>query len=929
VQPRIIALIAPAGFGKSTFTRQLISGAQAAICDAAGVADELDLARRLLPALAAERPDLMQTLTQRELMLGDDRTSVTERLNVALEAWRVPADGSIFVFENAEHIARNASAREFFAQLLSQCPSRRTLVVCSRENLRIHLTRFAAPHEILTLRAEDLALDKAELLTLFGREHGESPFFSRIVQASQGWPIAVFLLKRFANEGRIEELLERMGDVAFEELHDYLADQVLAELDQELVRALFACACMPHATVLDMRSAQIAEGAIRELTAFAKESPFLTRTAEGEFLVHPLLASLLLERRGEERNDTLHRTASAHERAGRFQRAAELHLLREDGAAAAHALGQHEVIRDHTPSMPYARILASLDRSLVQRYPRLWAVTTLLRMFCVETEQLLDEAESLWRTLSPQCPPIERYYILVFRVLLMSYIGLVEEATGILEQFTVAHLGEDEAQTAFQGYISYLRGLMLARTGHLTRAERDLTTALPLVTPMDVMASGTFLTLGADIARVRGEHTLARQFVERALERARASGLQNVVALVLAEASFGAWLCGEELLLSRYAFELDETVHASGVLGLAYVAAVFKGRTEEARDCDLLKWVACGRIIEAVNATEPAVAVRHARAAVTVAQQFAAPFIECLAYLTLAFCERAGFEDHMRAAMQQAERCESPGLVSEVYAIANHEPASGMLREFARRLESKHARHTPVLQVALAAGRVFVRGVEISLSDREFALLVALSIRRESVPRNRMAEMLWPDLDPYAARNALSVCLHRLRGHLGSDEIIVRVEDGYALGMQACVDLWEIQRLVTAVRNRPMLSPSETKMLSEAFEKLRARRPERMLQWEWFIGTDRLLNEARLEIGGRLAKDALAQADWQRALELSEAMIQCDPCDEAARHIAISAHLALGDRGSALRQYRRYREVLLEELQLEPSLELKHLVGLH
>jgi DNA-binding SARP family transcriptional activator len=252
-----------------------------------------------------------------------------------------------------------------------------------------------------------------------------------------------------------------------------------------------------------------------------------------------------------------------------------------------------------------------------------------------------------------------------------------------------------------------------------------------------------------------------------------------------------------------------------------------------------------------------------------------------------------------------------------------------MLREFARRLESKRERYTPVLEVALASGRVFVRGVEVSLSDREFALMVALSIRREPVPRNRMAEMLWPDLDPYAARNALSVCLHRLRGHLGSDEIIVRAEDGYALGLQACVDLWEIQRLVTAVRNRPMLSPSDIRMLSEAFEKLRARRPERMLQWEWFIGTDRLLNEARLEIGGRLAKHALAQADWLRALELSEAMIQCDPCDEAARHIAISAHLALGDRGSALRQYRRYREVLLEELQLEPSLELKHLVGLH
>ncbi len=151
-------------------------------------------------------------------MLGDGGTSVAERVNLALEAWKVPTDDTIFVFENAEHIARDPSAREFFARLLTQRGEGRAVVICSRENLRVHLTRFASPHEILTLRAEDLAFDRTELARLFHAYEGEPGFLTRIMQLSQGWPIAVFLLKRFANEGRIEKLLESLDDVAFEEL---------------------------------------------------------------------------------------------------------------------------------------------------------------------------------------------------------------------------------------------------------------------------------------------------------------------------------------------------------------------------------------------------------------------------------------------------------------------------------------------------------------------------------------------------------------------------------------------------------------------------------------------------------------------------------------------------------------------------------------
>ena len=111
-QPKILVLLAPAGFGKSTLSRQLLRGkTNAAVCDTCDVSGELELARRLIPALAAENPRRMQTLTQRELMMGDAGTAVADRVNLALEAWKEPVEDSTFVFETAENLARDPAAR--------------------------------------------------------------------------------------------------------------------------------------------------------------------------------------------------------------------------------------------------------------------------------------------------------------------------------------------------------------------------------------------------------------------------------------------------------------------------------------------------------------------------------------------------------------------------------------------------------------------------------------------------------------------------------------------------------------------------------------------------------------------------------------------------------------------------------------------------
>ena len=100
-----------------------------------------------------------------------------------------------------------------------------------------------------------------------------------------------------------------------------------------------------------------------------------------------------------------------------------------------HALGQIEVIDQPSPPMGYARILAELDRSLVLQYPRLWGCTALFRLYTNDARILLEEADAVWKSLPPETSNIERFYCFFMRPLFMSYIGRLDDALALIDEF--------------------------------------------------------------------------------------------------------------------------------------------------------------------------------------------------------------------------------------------------------------------------------------------------------------------------------------------------------------------------------------------------------------------------------------------------------------------------------------------------------------
>ena len=904
--PSMLALVAPAGYGKSVLARQYLAARPGRLCDCEGTRDDLDLVRRLLPELSEA--------------FEDGSLSVNERVERALEGWR-SVRGSV-VFENADRAQPEVGT--LFARLLDTRPAEVTIVLVGRDAHRlINFARFGSPHNAVTLRAADLAFSVREAQEFLDVDEARA---HRCFAASLGWPIALLVLRRIVDERRGGERLESLERVAFEELRDYLADEVLSTVPTRLMQMLFACAAIPRAVAADLRDLFADPQRLSELREFSTESPFLTHGDDGTFDVHPLFAMLVLEHQQERRTLLVRDLARLRENDGDVVRAAELHESCGDQRAAARQLARHEVLADRRPSRQYRRVLESLDRAVVARHPRLWAMTALTRLFRAQGERLADEAEAMLRTLAPDAAPMERLYVVMIAVVVASYAGPAVEANEILDEFAASIFSEDPPRTLLDGYVAYLRAFLLSRQGAYASAEQLLKSVLAVAGEIDLTVALALTCLGADVARPRGERALEVQFLQRAHDSALDSKLSNVVALVLAEALCGAWFVCDN---SAYASALESLVRCcqtSDIRGFGYLIACAEGKRAEPGSHDVASSVIFGRLIAVGRSRDAAERVRNAEAALSTATRTGQPFLVAIAAVALGACDELRFADCIEVARQAASRCESPELNRAVGAVSERRSDAGMLNGFLLQLARGRSDAPPPMALDVLAGRVRVDGDLVSLSGRELELLIALGLKRESTPRARLAALLWPDLSDAAARNALSVCLHRLRTHLRRGDLVVRSGNGYCLHDDAVVDVWEIERAALVLRSRDDLRESERAALERAWSLLREESFANREHWEWFKPMVERMRSLRIDVAHRLAVEALRQSDSAGALQFAHDALSLDDCDEPAHEAVVRAHLLGGDRSAALRAFRRYREALHRELDAQPSAAIASLV---
>jgi DNA-binding SARP family transcriptional activator len=199
-------------------------------------------------------------------------------------------------------------------------------------------------------------------------------------------------------------------------------------------------------------------------------------------------------------------------------------------------------------------------------------------------------------------------------------------------------------------------------------------------------------------------------------------------------------------------------------------------------------------------------------------------------------------------------------------------------------------------------------------------VIAFLALQARPVQRQFVAGSLWPESSDERANANLRTALWRLNGsHSLLDE---ETSTQLALDEAVMVDLHDVSaraRRLLHAGGRPR--DDDLEHLSEAAELL----PD----WydDWVQIERERFRQLRLSALECLCIELTAEGRFPQAVEAGVSAMAAEPVRESAHRALIAAHLAAGNSGEALRQYRLCRNLLARRLGTEPSLEMRSLVA--
>jgi DNA-binding SARP family transcriptional activator/tetratricopeptide (TPR) repeat protein len=220
-------------------------------------------------------------------------------------------------------------------------------------------------------------------------------------------------------------------------------------------------------------------------------------------------------------------------------------------------------------------------------------------------------------------------------------------------------------------------------------------------------------------------------------------------------------------------------------------------------------------------------------------------------------------------------------------------------------------------------------GRPVPLGPPQHRLIVAILALEANrlVPVDRLVELVWPTSPPRSAAHAVQVAVSRLRGRLADAAIeVVRQGPGYALRVDP--DKIDVHRFATLV-DLARQTDDDTRRVSLLDQALALWTGPAL---SGTAATDQVrhrlcsgLEESRLTaVEARI--DARLRLDEHRDLlgELA-ALVGEHPLRERLVGQLMRALYRCGRSGEALQAYRRIRELIADELGIDPSAELRQL----
>jgi LuxR family maltose regulon positive regulatory protein len=349
---RLVLLVAPAGFGKTSALAAQLAALDAGTALAWVTLEEDDDPVRLFAALAAalEPFDLPWRSAPAALagQLGEEegvatRAAVAELVN-ALAASEAPH--GVIVFDDL-HRVQSPEVHALLDALIERLPLRWTVVVSTRIAPRLALARWRAADELAEFGQEALrfSLDEARALAAAEQLPGLEERLPELMERTHGWPAGLrlcFAALRGRSGGAPLGASSRHSAVD-RSLFDYLASEIIDEMPIALHDFMVRSSVLP---VLTAGAAAAVTGdarAAQRLDEIERRGLFVTALDADEhtLVLHDLFRDALedrLRRRFPDELPLLLRRAAAIER-DPLRRVA-LQLRAGDWAAAEAALAQ-------------------------------------------------------------------------------------------------------------------------------------------------------------------------------------------------------------------------------------------------------------------------------------------------------------------------------------------------------------------------------------------------------------------------------------------------------------------------------------------------------------------------------------------------------------------------------------------------------------
>jgi DNA-binding SARP family transcriptional activator/alpha-beta hydrolase superfamily lysophospholipase len=211
---------------------------------------------------------------------------------------------------------------------------------------------------------------------------------------------------------------------------------------------------------------------------------------------------------------------------------------------------------------------------------------------------------------------------------------------------------------------------------------------------------------------------------------------------------------------------------------------------------------------------------------------------------------------------------------------------------------------------------------------REQALLALLAAEARPMSRARLAAMLWPDAGDVDARGRMRRLLHELSSRVGHNALVTdRQTVALAHDVCAATDLASLRRSLAQGLYRSTEDASEESFaaLEHAARLAAAEFAEGLALDEcdelsaWLQRQRESLRQARAQALAQIVTRLEGAQQHERALHHAQDLVAIDSLNEAAQRRLIRLYAAAGQPRAAMQQFERCRQILHDELGVEPE----------